>query len=454
MKKLIVSFAILISFSIQLKAQNYGLGNADPALFTKYKIPDTDLHSLSFNTNFNYSSTKSSNYYGNSYYNNNYSNSNENLTYSLSPKYYLLKESEERVFSLNLNVSGSYDYTRQVNDGQGTNDSKNKTNSAELNMQLNTSYDKYQDTGNMFYTLGSSILVDLYDYRQDNTYEYSSYNQNIKNQNYIISAGLGWGRVRNVTAVVTAIRLQERLKQVNALSKDLDEKTIEELAQDFSRDGYFSDVHDRPAKYIWQGIEKTLSDNGVTLSGLNQYADSYIRETLSEITLIRNEGFKTSINLEMGYNNVYDSNNPINEQLNALLLGTVSYSHQLNLYSQISFDAALSGGPNVISNPKIRQNYNLSAGLGYDYELTDRLFATLHNNFTLGFQNANLQGKSLSNDLSFVLHCFVEDNLALVASYTWDYSDNKNINYTWENEGNNHYVSIGFTYYIDRAMIF
>lgn len=263
------------------------------------------------------------------------------------------------------------------------------------------------------------------------------------------------GRVRNVTAVVTAIRLQERLKQVNALNKDLDEKTIEELAQNFSRDGYYSDVHDRPAKYIWQDIEKTLSNNGITLSGLNQYADSYIRETLSEITLIRNEGFKTSINLEMNYNNVYNSNNPINEQLYTLLLGTMSYSHQLNLNSQISFDAALSGGPNVISNPEIRQEYVLSTEVGYDYELTDRLFATLHNSFNITFQNANAQGKSLFNDLSFVLHCFVEDNLALVASYTWDYTDSKHIyNYTWENEGNNHFVSLGFTYYIDRAMIF
>jgi len=459
MKNLIVSFIVILFISSLVKAQSYGLDNADPSLFTKYKIPDTDLHSLWFNTNLIFNSSKNSSYYNPSYYayNINQSRSNVNLTYSLSPQYYLLKESEDRVLSLSFNASGSYNYQREVVDGENTNNYRDKTNDAQLNLILNFSYNKYADEGDLFYAFGSNISADFYDTQDnssdrymDNFNNYMSY----KIQNYEVSAGIGWGRMRNVNAVVSAIRFQERLKQVNALSKDLDEKTIEDLAQKFSRAGYYADVYDRSGKYLWQDIEKTLANDGVSLSGLNQYADSYIRETLSEITIIRNEGFETSANIKLNYNNIYESTWPINEQFYTLLNGSMAYSHQLNLNSQISANLSLSGGPNVLANPVIRQSYFFIAGLGYDYEITDRVFATVHNNLSITFQNSEVPGRILNNDLIFVLHIFVEDNLSLAASYTWDYTDTRYTSYAWENEGNNHYVSIGFTYYIDRALIF
>jgi|WetSurMetagenome_2_1015567.scaffolds.fasta_scaffold401829_1 hypothetical protein len=57
MKHSISLFAILL-ISIQVLAQNYGLDNADPTLFTKYKIPETNLSTLYFNTQMNFNSTK------------------------------------------------------------------------------------------------------------------------------------------------------------------------------------------------------------------------------------------------------------------------------------------------------------------------------------------------------------------------------------------------------------
>jgi hypothetical protein len=354
-------------------------------------------------------------------------------------------------------VSGSYNYKREVDDGLNTNNYRDKTNNTQLDLALNFSYNKYADASDLFYALGTNITDDFYDSRDNNSNDYVGYGSSYssyKIQNYEVSAGIGWGRMRDVSAVVSAIRFQERLKQVNALNKDFDEKTIEDLAQKFSQSAYYGDVYNRSSKYFWQDIEKTLTNDGVSLSGLNQYADSYIRETLSEITIIRNEGFETSANLKLNYNNIYYSDSPIAEQLYTLLNGSMAYSHQLNLNSQLSANLSLSGGPNVLANPDIRQYYYLNAGLGYDYEITDRIFATIHNNFSLTFQNSNVQGRILTNDVTFVLHFFVEDNLSLAALYTWDYTDTRYTNFAWENEGINHYVSIGFTYYIDRALIF
>jgi hypothetical protein len=49
------------------------------------------------------------------------------------------------------------------------------------------------------------------------------------------------------------------------LNNDLSEKTIEDLAQQFYKHSYYSTVHERPDKYFWQDIEKTLSNDGIIL---------------------------------------------------------------------------------------------------------------------------------------------------------------------------------------------
>ncbi|MDR3627527.1 MAG: hypothetical protein P4L45_11870, partial [Ignavibacteriaceae bacterium] len=190
MKNLIVSLIVIVIFSSLAKAQNYGLGNADPSLFTKYKIPDTDLHSLWFNTNLNFNSSKSSTYYHNTSdynYDMNHSTSNVNLMYSLNPQYYLLKESDDRVLSMNFNVSGSYNYKREVDDGRNTNNLKDKTNNTQLDLALNFSYNKYADASDIFYAFGANITDDFYDYREDNSNDYVGYGSSYssyKIQNY------------------------------------------------------------------------------------------------------------------------------------------------------------------------------------------------------------------------------------------------------------------------------
>ena len=77
--------------------------------------------------------------------------------------------------------------------------------------------------------------------------------------------------------------------------------------------------------------------------------------------------------------------------------------------------------------------------------------------FYLNFFNANKRGKAFSDNLSCILHYFVEDNVAITAAYTWSYLYNRNgvnLDYVWEDNNNYNNLSIGFTYYIDRGLIF
>ncbi len=453
MKSSCLFLVFLSLFSIEVSAQTYGLDNADPSVFSKFRIPETDLSSLWFNTNLNYNSNK------NSYYGTNYDNFNSDFNYSLAPQYYLLKESDDSYLSLRVMADGSYQRNRSTNYTvfSPTDYAINSTDNVDI-----TAYEDYRNylTGDdMFYSIGSTDVFSSYaqylnDRNQDSTRSTSYYGG--KTQQYSVSIGIGWGKMRNVTSVVSAIRFQERLKQLNLLSNDLNEKTIEDLAEQFYRQGYYSNVHVRPDKFFWDDVEKTLSNDGVSLAGLNQYADLYIREVPGELRFVRNEGIVGGVNLQLSYNNSYYSQAfpKINEQFYTLVNGYVNFSHQMDLNSQVSFNLSLSGGPNLIKNSTVKQEYFVNAEAGYDYELTDRLVASLNDGFGLTFQNMGIQGKDLSNQLNLGFNYFVEDNMSLSASYSWTYNDDKYISYYAHESVNNNSVNVGLTYYLQRGFLY
>ncbi|MCL4540092.1 MAG: hypothetical protein M1378_10945 [Bacteroidetes bacterium] len=459
MKRLVVLLAFFAFVSSKVSAQTYGLDNADPALFTKFRIPDTDLHSLWFNTNFSYSSNK------NSILNSVGPNSdyvNTSLTYTLSPQYYLLKESDERYLAVNLNASGDYERSYYGSEGPGYPPSYYSKNYSDgVNLTASETYRNYLQKGDMFYSVGSNAQLNTYDHYTDSPTSDSTRHvvyTGTKNQNYTLSLGIGWGKMRNVTPVVSAIRFQQRLKQLNLLNGDLSETTIEDLAQQFYRQGYFSNVHVRPDKFFWQDVQNTLSRDGVSLDGLNQYADSYIREVPNELRFMRDEGIVGGINFQLGYGNSYGSADVspegMVEQLLALGNAYLDFSHQLNLNSQVNFSISLSAGPNLTKNPQFRQQYETSVGVGYDYELTDRMVTSVSESFDLTFQNAGVQKKYLSNNSNLAVNYFVEDNVSFTASYSWSYYDNKNQNYSgFHGVINESYVRFGLTYYIDRGLM-
>ncbi|MGE5410573.1 MAG: hypothetical protein ACM3MI_06405 [Clostridiales bacterium] len=466
-------FILLISFlSANLYAQNYGLDNADLSLFSRYRIPETTVKNFMVQTDLNYTSTH-----------NNVSQPNQKsnslstiLNYSLAPQYFLRKESDDN--SLFLNISANGTYVKQSNKDQSTttsypivgegvsysfseNDYHNSR--SRVVFDITSSYRNYLNKSMMFYALTSDMRLGMNDEYYTNSLSKSDnrYYGN-KNQNYDFQFGIGWGKYRDVTPVVTALRFQQRLKQLNLLNNDLSSKAVEDLAEQFSRQNYYSNVYNRPDKYFWRDIEKVLiNDNIVSLNSLNQYANSYLREVPNEMRFIRNEGLASGIGLEVNYVNNYYSDNynsydpHISEELYTLANAYVQFSHQLNLNSQFGFLLSASGGPNLIKNSVIKQRYVLNAQLRYDYELTDRIVTSVEDNFSLGFYNYDLQKKSLYNSVSLGLNYFIEDNVLLKASYNWKYSDDKHIaginNFQWSS---NNYVNLGITYYFDRGILY
>lgn len=80
--------------------------------------------------------------------------------------------------------------------------------------------------------------------------------------NLDVSIGLGWGRVRNATAVFESRVLEERLQAAGLLAHPLSDAARQRLvALLYARDDV-DQAHDRPASLLWASLEQILRDDG------------------------------------------------------------------------------------------------------------------------------------------------------------------------------------------------
>jgi hypothetical protein len=457
MKKVITLFLIFIVIAGTVFAQSYGLGNTNPSVFTKYRVPETVLGLAQFNSNLTYTSSNNIISGNGAGFYSDQSMFNSAFMYQLTPQYQYLNENDERVFSLNGILDGVYNYQTEKRSDE-VNSTNNKQ--ATITLDFSAGYSKYFSPDNLFFNVASKVLVNINEqYNKDETVSPDDIYEGGKSQQYTLRLGIGWGKVRNVTPVVSAIRFQERLKQLSLLNKDLSENTINNLAQQFAKSDYYDIAYVRPEKYFWQGIEETLAKDSVSLKGLNEYGSTYLHEIPNEIRFLRREGFQASINMQLYYDNYYLSTianaGGISEYLSAQLNANFEYSHQLNLNSQIRTSLSLSGGPNLAESSIINQEFGSTLNIGYDYELTDRFVMSLNNAFSVLFTNKKQslpQQRIMNNTFSVSFDYFLEDKISLNSTYSLIYLENKYQYMTASNVYNN--FKIGITYYFDEGYIF
>jgi hypothetical protein len=77
-----------------------------------------------------------------------------------------------------------------------------------------------------------------------------------------LSAGIGYGRVRDATAIYTVQVLEDRLTATGALKNPLTKTAREKLAALFYNQGMYASIHDRSGKFFWKDVEQVLRDEG------------------------------------------------------------------------------------------------------------------------------------------------------------------------------------------------
>jgi hypothetical protein len=124
------------------------------------------------------------------------------------------------------------------------------------------------------------------DFRQDFTrrhqheldydlwFENESWNSETWTYRYNLNADaqFGYGKVRNVSGIFSAMIVEDRLRESGALTGELSHATIQKLAELFYRSGDFKMTHMRPDRYFWSEFWTLLkSDPAVKSDAENAY---------------------------------------------------------------------------------------------------------------------------------------------------------------------------------------
>ncbi len=476
-------------------------------IFGKYKIPDVEYSVFSLNLNSSGNSNSSNEPQFTDYrilradmispVRINGQFEKFSLTLSVSPMFNQIKENEVSQSQLQIGTDADIRYFENSNQGSYYDDYKYSSyptrtisrqsfinpfvsyalknygtevsdNFAYLNVRADLAFDFYRNN-----TASTPPFPSFPSYLYDdfqNTYSDS------KTQNYVVGIGVGTGKIRDVTSVITALRFEERLKQVNLLNGQLTDDQINSIAQQFSLFSFYNAAYDRPGKYFWDDMRKILDGFEINLSQSTLHSQYYIFESVNELKFRRIEGSIINAGLDFNYQKSemrdyisadylkYSDNPPryytaISKQSTESIFPGIELnaqvSNQLSLYSQIGYGINYASHVNV-SEIKNSVNYHqLSGFLKFDHEITDQFVVTFSNN--IDFINTNFTYghiNILSNQFKNKFIFFIEDQLGLQFDYNFIYRQTTG-EYAVKTDYfyRDHTYFIGLTYFFNKSLI-
>lgn len=435
--------------SISLSQTSIGFqnpGNTKPLL--DYRLPTWGYRTLS--AGFSFSGDKNYNDYR--HQNSDYSS----LSFSLNSNYACYRESEKNILQFGLYL---YGYLNR--DATEDNNEQTDHNHNVLEKRFDSDYRIYLGinhyvTPNSFLTFWASSDGSYWerDTETRNTdaglelgYEWDGdLDRNYEAEGRI---GYGIGRVRNVTPVLRALRLNERLAALQK-ERSLNPDEIAEMAQTLAkRSGYLS-VYDRSSKYFWPDVLKPLATQGA----LSPFDIFYLTEILSENIGARYEGWDASAGIDYQYQ--WQDRVDARSKTLGLFLKT-RYFHNLSLSRQIRFDGDFIWYKPFLNEENWHPDRLLTLQGNYLWNLADRVLWDSWINFTDDFskreQNSKTsylisRGITLQTSLSY----FIENNLTFSASINLGWVDYDKISSSQNEYNLDLRTSMHLTYYFDRSL--
>lgn len=431
MKKLLT---VILLFYSCLYSQSIGLGNTDPAVFTKYRIPKTVVHAPRASLDFDFSSFNSG-------------NTENSVNFSIYPSYYYLEQDD--FYSLSNLMRSSFFISNRKNEYS---DHKSSSDNTGFNFYNDFSMRNYFDqntflNANMLTRISYSLRKQIND---NNTLNMPNNSLNKwLYQDYGAYLGIGWGKIRDITPVISAIRLQERLKTIGHINTDLNEKDLVSLAQSLSRVNHYNLTAFRGGKNFWKDFESEPVYEKLKFKDMTPFELNYAMESLLESKLQRMEGFLCSANIGLHYDNQRSENHYpmkdvfLEENMAVNLMVSLEYSHQLSLDQQLHILFQGISSKLVDSNPVTKKlNNRLLLNIDYGYEINDRFIFTVKTETDWGRREAYTYSE-LRQSFSVGGSFFFADNISGDMNYMFYYNDENNI------IRRNHFVTMGLTYYLN-----
>jgi len=344
---------------------------------------------------------------------------NRNTNGRLAPNYFYYRESEEMIIngrvSLPLNLSRSS--TKTAADVESS--------QREFDLLLSAFADGKYYLDDLLFAAGQ-VEIDINSNRRttdgDNQPELFRRQADTR---LALGAGAGYGRVRNVTPVIRALRFNERLNALNAGS--LNDGQLQDLASVFAQRTGYTRVFDRPNRHFWDAISNTAPN---ILGSMSMYDAYYLSETLMESTGQRFEGWDATAQIFVDHQRYSekretDGNTTLDDSWADTELGlnlAGRYFHNLSLEQMISVRANLGFGLYIPDDDEADNERLMLAGfeVGHLYNITDRILVqsalgTNVERFGSGDDSFTYRVFRINSSVTY----FIEDNVNVFATISY-----------------------------------
>jgi hypothetical protein len=406
MKKLVALALLILVFAGTANAQET-IGFTNPGQtfhLENYRLPDWGYNLLYLDFDGSYLSVNQFN-----------DTKNRGTAVRITPNYMYYRESEELIIDGSARLPVRFTGTSSETAG-GV-----ESESSEFEANLSLFGDgKYYFRDLIFATGEVGIDFDTFRRTTDGDNQMESIRRD-SDSRFQVSAGAGYGRVRNVTPVIRALRFNERLNAIN--TGNLSDAQIQDVASIFAQRAGYSGIYDRPNKHFWNALDNAVNGGLGNMSFYNAY---YLSESLMESTGIRYEGWDArgmlfidhesfTEELEQDGNTVFDEDGSTTRYgLN--LAGR--FFHNLSLIQMFSVRANLGFGTATYSDVDENESLLLAGlELGHLYNITDRILiqsALSYNLEDIGSGDASLTYNVLL--LGTLLTYFIENNVTVSAN--------------------------------------
>lgn len=265
----------------------------------------------------------------------------------LQPHFKRYDESELRIRTIEIINDLDFQFnSRRLSDDDIYNGNilrENTQRIANLNTRVNYSQLLYSSKDAIYFNgLGFNLTNSINALNEKYIYESSGVLQpNVtrtlyqNNFNMGVNYSWGFGRIRNVTPMITALRLIDRSNYIGKPINTENNRT-QGIAEQFAiRGAYSSNILFRPEKYFWDDLfQKTGINNQLSAFEVN-----YLQETTTELMGSRLQGYRFEVNPGLSYSR-YDASDydyisrETNSKLNPNLSVLFSYYDNPSLNKQ------------------------------------------------------------------------------------------------------------------------
>ncbi|MGM0589037.1 MAG: hypothetical protein ACQETE_11510 [Bacteroidota bacterium] len=414
MATFLVITLLLLSSTTTLYAQTtVGISDSiSVRALTDYRLPQWSSYNLIIDGSTNGEKLKGSQ--------NTFTENSSNLAYRFAPQFNYMIESETWMFDgrASLSTSGN-----RYNDDQRDNSLKQSMTVAQILANGLYYIDEKVNFG-FDVNYNHEIIKDTDPYPYPNNISADK----IKNTNLALSGGIGYGKIRNVTPVIRALRFSERYRALGYSGLNSDQ--VQNVSEVFATYSGYNSIFDRPDKQFFSDL---FDQTSVMKDGLSPYEVLFLSETIQEQIGTRKVGYRASLDIkyesqkktvygdEIFSNDFEIESGTTQEATLTAISGTFEGYTNADLNTQTGIYANVTIGKQEELTEKDFKQFTLRGFFMYD--LTDRL---LWNN-ALSYTHLNLSsaqaiasgGTAKALMLNSTLNFFIEDNISFRLAFNY-----------------------------------